>query len=127
MAIAGPLKISLQLLAGDEPAMGPGKALVLDAIARSGSISAAGRDIGMSYRRTWQLVDSLNRLWAERVVETHYRAGAKRGAELTPFGQRMLTTYREIEARMLAAAAGDDLDWLVGLTRPGAKPVPGEV
>ena len=50
------LKLKLQLYCGDEIAMGPGKAALLEAIARTGSISAAGRDLGMSYRRAWLLV-----------------------------------------------------------------------
>ena len=55
------LKIKLQLYCGDEIAMGPGKADLLEAIERAGSISAASRAMGMSYRRTWLLVDAMNR------------------------------------------------------------------
>ena len=55
------LKLKLQLYCGDEIAMGPGKADLLEAIAREGSISAAGRALGMSYRRAWLLVDTMNR------------------------------------------------------------------
>lgn len=113
--IAGPLKLNVQILRGTEPAIGPGKALVLEAIDRTGSISAAGRDIGMSYRRIWLLVDGLNHDWAERVVETRDGAGSRRGARLTPFGRRMLETYRGVEARMLAAAAGEGMDWLLSM------------
>ena len=61
MIRTGPLKIKLQLFCGDEIAMGPGKADLLEAIAREGSISGAGRALGMSYRRTWMLVDVMNR------------------------------------------------------------------
>lgn len=53
----GALKLKLQLVCGDGFALGPGKADLLDAIAREGSISAAGRALGMSYRRAWLLVD----------------------------------------------------------------------
>lgn len=113
--IAGPLKLNVQILRGAEPAIGPGKAMVLEAIAKTGSISAAGRDLGMSYRRIWLLVDSLNRDWAERVVETRDGEGSKRGARLSVFGRRVLETYRGIEARMLAAATGEELDWLVAM------------
>lgn len=70
LAIDGPLKINVQILRGSDPAIGPGKALVLDAIGRTGSISAAGRELKMSYRRIWLLVDSLNHAWLEPVVET---------------------------------------------------------
>ena len=53
-------RLKLKLHCGDEIAMGPGKADLLEAIAREGSISAAGRALGMSYRRAWMLVDAMN-------------------------------------------------------------------
>ena len=71
------LKLKLQLYCGDEIAMGPGKADLLEAIAREGSISAAGRAMGMSYRRAWLLVDTMNRCFAEPLVETHSGSGAR--------------------------------------------------
>ena len=54
------LRLKLQVYCGDEIAMGPGKADLLEAIDREGSISAAGRALGMSYRRAWLLVDAMN-------------------------------------------------------------------
>jgi molybdate transport system regulatory protein len=60
------LKISIRILCGEEIAMGPGKADLLEAIAAQGSISAAGRAMGMSYRRAWLLVDAMNRCWPRR-------------------------------------------------------------
>jgi molybdate transport system regulatory protein len=119
MAIDGPLKLNFQLTGRSGPAIGPGKALVMEAIAQEGSISAAGRSLGMSYRRIWLLVESLNNDWAERVVETRVGGGRDSGASLTAFGQRLLETYRGVEARMMAAAGGDDLAWLVGARSTG--------
>ncbi len=113
MAIDGPLKLSFQLMRGAEPAIGPGKALVLEAVEREGSISAAGRSLGMSYRRIWLLVDSLNADWRERVIETRVGGGKAGGAQLTSFGRKLLDAYRRVEARMMAVAEGDDLDWLL--------------
>lgn len=101
-------------MAADAPAIGPGKALVMEAIQREGSIAAAGRATGMSYRRIWLLVDSLNADWTERVIETRVGGGRRGGARLTAFGERLLHTYRAIETRLMEAAAGEDLDWLVG-------------
>ena len=77
----GALKLKLQLFCGDAIAIGPGKADLLDAIARGGSISAAGREMGMSYRRSWLLVDEMNRCWSAPLVEAHRVAesGAARG------------------------------------------------
>lgn len=104
----GPLKLKAQLFCGDEPALGPGKADLLEAIERTGSISAAGRALGMSYRRTWLLVDSMNRCFTEKLVEAQAGGGAGRGARVSATGRAVLARYRAMEAR-LAMAAADDL------------------
>ena len=100
----GALKLRLQIICGDAFALGPGKADLLDAIAREGSISAAGRAMSMSYRRAWVLVDEMNRCFEERVVETGVGGGPQRGARLTETGKAVLADYRELEqdARLLA-------------------------
>lgn len=103
----GPLKLKAQIFCGDEPAMGPGKAALLEAIEREGSISAAGRVLGMSYRRTWLLVDSMNRCWVERLVDTTPGGGAARGARVTECGRRVLAAYRALERSLLDAARTD--------------------
>ena len=82
--------------------MGPGKAALLQAIARTGSISAAGRELGMSYRRAWLLVDTMNRCFAEPLVEAHSGAGAK----VTATGERALTDYLALADKAKHAAAG---------------------
>jgi molybdate transport system regulatory protein len=112
----GPLKLKAQIFCGDEPAMGPGKAALLEAIDREGSISAAGRALGMSYRRTWLLVDSLNRCWTDRLVETTPGGGSNRGARVTAAGRHVLAAFRALERKLLDAA-GDELDALVPLLR----------
>jgi molybdate transport system regulatory protein len=117
----GALKLKAQLYCGDEPAIGPGKADLLEAIAREGSISAAGRALGMSYRRTWLLVDSMNRCWRDRLVDTTAGGGKARGARLTDTGRDVLTGYRALEAR-LADAAGETLDALDAMLR--TQPLP---
>jgi molybdate transport system regulatory protein len=104
MPQVGPLKIKAQFLCGGEFAMGPGKADMLEAIDRDGSISAAGRALGMSYRRAWLLVDAMNRCWAEPLVDTTAGGGAGKGARLTPCGREVLTAYRALEASLAAAA-----------------------
>ena len=95
----GQLKLKLQILCGDGYAMGPGKADLLEAIDREGSITAAGRALGMSYRRTWLLVDEMNRCFRERLVETLTGGGRNRGARLTECGRMVLAAYRDLEAR----------------------------
>lgn len=91
------LKLKAQVMLGDEIAMGPGKADLLDAIARTGSISAAGRALGMSYRRTWMLVDTMNRCWQEPLVTTTMGGAQGGGAKVTAFGAKVLQRYRELE------------------------------
>jgi molybdate transport system regulatory protein len=82
--------------------MGPGKAALLEAIRRTGSISAAGRELGMSYRRAWLLVDTMNRCFAEPLVEAHSGTGAR----VTEPGERALADYLALAERAEAAAAG---------------------
>lgn len=96
------LKLKAQLLCGDEVAMGPGKADLLEAIDRDGSISAAGRTLGMSYRRCWTLVDTMNHCFATPLVEA-WRGG---GARLTPAGRLALAAYRGLERDLALVASG---------------------
>ena len=84
--------------------MGPGKADLLDAINAAGSISAAARNIGMSYRRAWMLVDALNRCWAEPIVETVPGGSHEKGARVTEFGRRLLDSYRALHDTIDASA-----------------------
>jgi molybdate transport system regulatory protein len=69
----------------------------LEAIAASGSISAAGRAMGMSYRRAWLLVDAMNRCWAQPLVETMPSGAARSGARLTLAGEQVLRYYRTLQ------------------------------
>jgi molybdate transport system regulatory protein len=85
--------------------LGPGKADLLEAIEATGSISAAAGRMGMSYRRAWVLVATMNNAFRRRLVATSARRSA--GAMLTPEGRRVLALYRRIEARSLAAVRGD--------------------
>ncbi|QGP78038.1 winged helix-turn-helix domain-containing protein [Sphingobium sp. CAP-1] len=94
------LKIKIQIYCGDQIAMGPGKADLLDAIASEGSISAAGRKLGMSYRRCWLLVDVMNRCWDAPLVAT-----SSEGATLTERGVGVLADYRALQADVGKAGA----------------------
>ncbi len=102
------LKLKLQLYCGDEIAMGPGKAELLEAIAREGSISAAGRAMGMSYRRAWLLVDTMNRCFRNPLVETHPGGGQQAGAKLTAEGEMALAAYRALAAQVERGVEGKD-------------------
>ncbi len=83
--------------------IGPGKIKLLELIAKHGSISAAGRAMGMSYRRAWLLVDSLNHRFKKPVVTTERGGGKGGGAVLTPFGREVIKHYRAIETRSTVA------------------------
>jgi molybdate transport system regulatory protein len=96
------LSIRLDLASGAR--IGPGKIMVLEEIARAGSISAAGRALKMSYRRTWELVEDLNRTLGNPVVQTAAGGSGGGGAVLTPVGQALVTTYRAIEMDTALAA-----------------------
>ena len=109
--------LTLRVLGKGAPAMGPGKAELIARIQETGSISAAARAMGMSYRRAWQLVESLNATFREPVVTT--AIGGKRGggATVTPFGKRLVTRFRAMEIRASAAIAGDLRRYAVHLRR----------
>src|SRR6516162_5256007 len=76
--------------------IGPGKAKLLESIRDSGSISAAARDMGMSYKRAWVLLDSINKAFAEPVVTAAPGGAGGGGASLTPFGIEVLKRYNRI-------------------------------
>jgi len=90
---------------GREEAIGPGKIALLEQIERSGSLSQAARELGMSYRRAWQLLDSLNHCFRERVAVTAKGGRRGGGATLTAFGRELIRIYREFDAEMQARAA----------------------
>ena len=92
---------------GEHGALGPGKTRLMELIAETGSISAAGRAMGMSYRRAWQLVEALNKACREPVVLT--AIGGKRGggAEVTAFGRRLVRLFRAMEGKASRAIAAD--------------------
>jgi len=92
--------VSLKLTFADDLALGPGKVRLLELIHETGSISAAGRAMGMSYRRAWLLVDDLNRSFKSPLVVTQLGGSGGGGAELTPLGADVARRYRAIEAKL---------------------------
>jgi molybdate transport system regulatory protein len=110
------IQFRLRVTRGDDIAVGPGKIDLLEAIARDGSITAAARALGMSYRRAWLLVDTMNRCFRSPVVETE--AGGERGGgtRLTPLGDQVVRRYRAGE-RLAQRAAAAELRALVRLLR----------
>jgi molybdate transport system regulatory protein len=100
-------KPRLRILLGAVIAIGPGKADLLEAIDRCGSISGAARELGMSYRRAWQLADVMNRSFRERLVEAGTGGARGGGARLTPFGRDVLRRYRAMEAKAADSVAAE--------------------
>ena len=95
----------LRVLYGSAIALGPGKADLLEAIGRTGSIAAAGRAMGMSYRRAWLLVDTMNRCFRAPLVDASKGGPQGGGAPLTPLGADVLAAYRALERDAAAALA----------------------
>lgn len=96
-----PAKLRIEF--GSEIAMGPGKAALLEAIAETGSIAAAAKRFGMSYRRAWLLVDTMNRCFREPVVAAGTGGSGGGGAVVTAFGLDVVSRYRELESAARAA------------------------
>ncbi len=91
-------KLLLRVEMGDGARLGPGKIELLEHIRDTGSISAAGRRMRMSYKRAWLLVDSLNQAFRRPVVVAQHGGRAGGGAALTPFGAEVVARYRRVEA-----------------------------
>ncbi len=89
------LSIRIDLASGAR--IGPGKVALLEEIARSGSISAAGRALKMSYRRAWELVEDLNSHLGQPVVSTAAGGAGGGGAQLTKAGATLVAQYRAVE------------------------------
>jgi molybdate transport system regulatory protein len=89
------LSVRIDLDAGGR--IGPGKIELLEQIASLGSISAAGRALGMSYRRAWELVDDTNQIFGKAVAKRQIGGKGGGGATLTPLGLSLVSRYRAIE------------------------------
>ena len=103
MTIKNKSEPRLRILVGQATALGPGKANLLEAINATGSISAAARQMGMSYRRAWNLVYSMNRDFIGLVVETNSGGKGGGGASVTELGKEVVKSYREIEKEALTS------------------------
>ncbi|WP_208349819.1 winged helix-turn-helix domain-containing protein [Pseudaestuariivita rosea] len=100
--------------------IGPGKADLLQKIDETGSISAAGRQMGMSYKRAWMLVDTMNTIFKAPVVSSSRGGAQGGGAALTDMGQKVLKHYRDMHGAAWQAAQ-PDMDALKALLKETQK------
>ena len=97
----------VRITKGDDIAIGPGKVDLLEAIGETGSITSAARSLGMSYRRAWLLIDTMNRCFKAPIIEAE--AGGRRGGgtRLTADGREVIRLYRAMERKAAKAGAAD--------------------
>jgi molybdate transport system regulatory protein len=98
-------RLSIRIDLSPDNRIGPGKVRLLETIAEQGSISAAGRALGMSYRRAWMLIEQMNTGFGQPVVEAQIGGRAGGGARLSPLGTDLVAQYRAIERAADRAAA----------------------
>jgi molybdate transport system regulatory protein len=95
--MAKTLRAALKIDFGTDVRLGPGKVRLLELIAESGSISAAARQMEMSYRRAWLLIEELNGIFGQPVIETAAGGTGGGGARVTPHGEKIIATFRDVE------------------------------
>lgn len=110
-------RIKLRLEYDAPLVLGPGKLQLLSLIDRLGSISAAGREMGMSYRRAWSLIEQMNAAFATPVVDSSRGGPGGGGATITPTGRKVLRHFQALE-KLLADQGADDLAALSALLKP---------
>jgi molybdate transport system regulatory protein len=99
------LKPRFRLMTGDEIALGPGKADLLEAVAETGSIAEAARQLDLSYMRAWSMIKTMNQSFQEPVVAKNRGGETHGGATVTEFGHKVLKLYRQMEAKAAKATA----------------------
>lgn len=100
-----PAQVRIRIAHGEHIAMGQGKADLLEAIQHTGSISAAARDMGMSYRKAWLLVDEMNQCFSSPVVVSTKGGLQGGGAQVTALGEEALARFRKIQSKAAQAIA----------------------
>lgn len=119
------VRLVLRLEFPDRFGLGRGKIELLEQIRATGSISAAGRAMGMSYRRAWLLADSMNQAFGKPVVETAQGGERGGGAKLSPLGDALIERFRRMEA-LAAGALAPDLAALDKAVSAATKPARSE-
>ena len=110
------LGVRLRIDLGPGSSIGPGKIALLEHVESTGSLSQAARELGMSYRRAWLLLDDLNHTLGEPVSTASIGGAGGGGARLTDFGRKLIAAYREVEHASQDAAAAR-LGWLAAVSQ----------
>lgn len=100
-------RLRIRLYFSNGSMFGPGKADLLSLISETGSIAAAGRRLGMSYKRAWGLVETMNTMFAEPLVESSRGGATHGGATVTVTGERVLGLYRSLEVNTRSGSAAE--------------------
>jgi molybdate transport system regulatory protein len=99
------VRFRMRIRQAESVAIGPGKVDLLEAVQKHGSISAAARSLGMSYRRAWLLIDELNRTLKSPATVSEAGGAAGGGCVLTPVGEKIIFLYRDIEEQAARTCA----------------------
>jgi len=97
----------LRIVLGPDMSIGPGKAAILEEVKATGSIAAAGRSMGMAYKRAWYMVDTMNKSFKEPLIITVKGGKSGGGSCLSELGEEVLKRYRKMEASSANAIASD--------------------
>jgi molybdate transport system regulatory protein len=108
--------IRLRIDLSPESALGPGKISLLEHIESTGSLSKAARELGMSYRRAWLLLDDINGMFSDPATTASVGGSGGGGARLTDLGREIVKAYREIE-EAAEKAASSRIEWLASWRR----------
>ena len=108
------VRFRMRIMSGDVIAIGPGKIALLEAVDRTGSITSAAKQLDMSYRRAWLLIDEINRCLSEPAVDSEKGGQRGGGTALTDTGRRLIAIYRRIETSATARCRSD-IKQLVGM------------
>lgn len=96
-----------RIMAGNLIALGPGKVDLLEAIEKAGSISQAARSMKLSYRRAWDMVETMNQSFKKPLVKSVTGGARGGGAQLTDSGKEMVVLFRSMEKQAEVAVNGD--------------------
>ena len=117
------LRFGMRISVGNDDVIGPGKIALLEAIRTHGSISTAAKNLGMSYRRAWLLLDELNHCLKHPAVQSVKGGQSGGGSGLTPVGEELIRHYRSVET-IAPASCAKSIQALLRLVRSDSPASP---